>query len=230
MTEYYPIFLKLKDKLCVVIGGGQVAERKILSLLSCQAQIRVISPNLTPKLRDLAERKKIDWESRPYQEGDLEGAFIVIAATNDPEVQERIFQEAEKRGIPCNIVDKPSLSSFIVPSTIKRGNFVLAISTGGASPALARRLREILEREFEEEFEIYVRLMGKIRESLLRMPLDPAEKEVKIQRLALAPLWQYIKRGYWHLIEVILERENLKEIIPEIVSFCRVSKDIKKQG
>lgn len=229
MTKYYPIFLNIKDRLSVVVGGGSVAERKVLSLLECGARVKLISPEATVKLRELADKGKIHWEKRPYQRGDLTGAFLVIAATNDPKVQEAIFQEAEERSIPCNVVDKPNLCSFIVPSTIKRGGFVLAISTGGASPALARRIREILEREFSPDFELYVSLMGAIREALLKEQLSPQERENKLQRLALAPLWQYIKNGDWPLIRVILEKEGLKDLITEISSLGKASKDKERQ-
>ncbi|MCS7149332.1 MAG: bifunctional precorrin-2 dehydrogenase/sirohydrochlorin ferrochelatase [Caldimicrobium sp.] len=228
MTKYYPIFLNLTDRLCVVIGGGSVAERKVLSLLESGARVKLISPEITVKLRELKEKGALHWEKRLYQRGDLTGAFLVIAATNDPKVQEAIFQEAEERSIPCNVVDKPDLCSFIVPSTIKRGGFVLAISTGGASPALARRIREILEKEFSPDFELYVSLMGAIRGAILKQPLSPQERENKLQRLALAPLWQYIKNGDWSLIRIILEKEGLKDLLSEISSLGKVSRDTER--
>lgn len=226
MTEYYPLFLKVKDKLCLVIGGGKVAERKVLSLLKAGAKVKVISPELTPKLKELFEKGEILWEKRFYERGDLKGAFLVIAATNDPFVQKEVFREAEEENIPCNVVDKPEYCTFIVPSTVKRGDLVIAISTSGASPALARRLRENLEEIFGKEYEIYLKLMKKIREKILQMELSQEEKEVKLQRLALSSLPVHLKYGDLELVRVILEKEGLSEIILELFSPDKASKDI----
>lgn len=225
MTKYYPIFLKLKNKQVVVIGGGQVAERKILTLLERGAKIKVISPELTHKLRDLANEGKFLWEKREYQRGDLEGAFLVIGATNNPNVQEAIFNEAEERGIPCNIVDKPDFCSFIVPSLLERGDLTLAISTGGASPAVARRLRERLENILGEEYALYLYLMRKIREEILKSALPQEEKEKKLQILALAPIAEYIKEGDLQILAALLTKEGLSHLIPEVLFLYKVSKD-----
>lgn len=225
MTEYYPVFLNLKNKLCVVIGGGKVAERKVISLLKAGAKVKIISPEVTETLKKLIQTRDIQWEKRPYQEEDLKEAFLVIAATSSPEVQVRVFQEAEEKGIPCNVVDKPELCSFIVPSVVQRGDLLIAISTGGASPAVARRIREKLESLFGEEYTIYLRLMRKIREKVLAKNLSPEEKERKLQTFALAPLPEYIKNRDLDLLATLLEKEGLSELIPEINILCRVSKD-----
>lgn len=206
---YYPAFLDLKDKFCVVIGGGKVAERKILALLEVKARVKVISPELTQTLVELFNQRKITWEKREYREGDLEGAWLVIAATNDPETQKKISEEAEKRRIFCNVVDVPELCSFIVPSVIRRGELVLAISTSGSSPAVARRIREILERFFGWEYEVYLRLMKNLRNQILNMKLPPEEKELKLQRLALAPIPVYIRNRDIELLKTIIEKEGL---------------------
>jgi len=226
LTEYYPVFLKLKNKVCVVIGGGKVAERKILGLLAVGAKVKVISPDLTPKLKSLYEKGTFIWEERPYRRGDLTGAFLVIAATNDPSVQEEIFKEAEEKNIPCNVVDRPEYCTFIVPSIIKRGDLVIAISTSGASPALARRLRETLEEIFGEEYTLYLNLMRKIREKILKMDISPEEKEEKLQKIAISALPIYLKYGDFDLVKSILKKEGFSEIIPEILSADKVSKDI----
>ncbi|MFN4132118.1 MAG: bifunctional precorrin-2 dehydrogenase/sirohydrochlorin ferrochelatase [Caldimicrobium sp.] len=225
MTKYYPIFLKLENKLVVVIGGGQVAERKILTLLDRGAKIKVISPELTNKLKNLVKEGKILWEKKEYEKGDLEGAFIVIGATNNPMVQEEIYKEAEEKGIPCNIVDKPQYCSFIVPSLIERGDLTLAISTGGASPAVAKRLRERLESILGEEYELYLKLMRKIREEILKSPLSQEEKEKKLQIFALAPIPEYIKEKNLKILEVLLTKEGLSHLIPEMLFLCTASKD-----
>ena len=145
MTSYYPVYLNLRGRRCVIIGGGTVAEGKITRLLDSGADICVVSPDATPGIRQFAADGAVRWEQRKYQSGDLEGAFIAIAATNVREVNRRIFEEAEQRSVMLNAVDDPPNCSFIAPSIVQRGPVTLAISTGGVSPALARRLRESLQ-------------------------------------------------------------------------------------
>ncbi len=146
MTSYYPVYLNLRGRRCVIIGGGAVAEGKISRLLDSGAVICVISPDATPGIRQFVDDGSVRWEQREYRPGDLEGAFIAIAATNLREVNRRIFEEAEQRGVMLNAVDDPPNCSFITPSIVQRGPVTLAISTGGVSPALARKLRESLQR------------------------------------------------------------------------------------
>lgn len=145
MTTYYPVYLNLRGRRCVIVGGGTVAEGKIGRLLDSGADICVVSPDATPGLRQFVADGAVRWERRQYRRGDLDGAFIAIAATNDREVNRRIFEEAEARGVMLNAVDDPPNCSFIAPSIVQRGPVTLAVSTGGVSPALARKLRESLE-------------------------------------------------------------------------------------
>ena len=145
MPTFYPVFLNLTERRCVIIGGGQIAEGKISKLLDSGAKIIVISPDATQGIRGFAERGQIEFDLRKYQEGDLQGAFLAIAATNDRVVNQEIFEEAEKQGILLNAVDDMPRCSFIAPSIVERGPVTVAISTGGASPALARKLREKME-------------------------------------------------------------------------------------
>ena len=145
MTTFYPVFLNLTGRRCVIIGGGQVAEGKVSKLLDSGAKIIVISPDATQGIRDYADSGQIEYNLRKYQEGDLNGAFLVVAATNDRVVNQEIFEEAEKSGILLNAVDDMPRCSFIAPSIVEKGPITVAISTGGASPALARKLREKLE-------------------------------------------------------------------------------------
>lgn len=144
MPDYYPVFLNLAGKRCVIIGGGTIAQGKIGGLLQAGCEIIVISPDATPGIRQAAQRGDITWLERTYQPGDLEGAFIGVAATNVWHVNREIYEEAERLGVLLNVVDDPDLCSFIAPSIVKREPVTLAISTGGASPALARKLRQTL--------------------------------------------------------------------------------------
>ena len=145
MPTFYPVFLNLTERRCVIIGGGQIAEGKISKLLDSGAKIIVISPDATQGIRGFAERGQIELDLRKYQESDLQGAFLAIAATNDRMVNQEIFEEAEKQGILLNAVDDMPRCSFIAPSIVEKGPVTVAISTGGASPALARKLREKME-------------------------------------------------------------------------------------
>ena len=144
MPAYYPVYLNLAGKRCLVFGGGNVAEGKIPNLLEAGARITVISPEVTPGIREIARRGDLAWKGREYRAGDLEGAFLAVAATNVRDVNQRIFWEAQKLGVLLNVVDDTPLCTFIAPSIVKRGPVTVAISTGGVSPALARKLRESL--------------------------------------------------------------------------------------
>jgi siroheme synthase-like protein len=144
MPIYYPVYLNLEGKLCVIIGGGAVAEGKIAKLLESGARITLISPDATPFIQAAAKTGELEWRQRKYQPGDLAGAFIGVAATGVHEVSLQIFEEAEERGVLLNVVDDTPLCTFIAPSIVKRGAVTLAISTGGTSPALARKMRESL--------------------------------------------------------------------------------------
>ena len=144
MPAYYPVFLNLAGKRCVIIGGGTIAEGKISTLKETGAQVTIISPEATPAIQKMAEKGVVEWTARKYQPGDLKGAFLGIAATDIRQVNQQIFQEAKERGVVLNVVDDPDLCAFITPSIVKRGPVTVAISTGGTSPALARKLRETL--------------------------------------------------------------------------------------
>lgn len=163
---YYPINLDLQNKKCIVVGGGTVAERKVMSLLEFGGRVVVIAPELTPALKQLAEQGKIEHVSAEYQPGSLKGAFLVIAATNERHVNEAVAEEAERLGILVNIVDTPALCNFFVPAAVKRGDLIISVSTSGKSPALAKHIREKLEADFGPEFGMLADLLGAIREKV----------------------------------------------------------------
>ena len=147
-TVLYPIFLNLDGKRCVVVGGGAVATRKARKLLQARAEVVAISPEVKPELESVATEVR----RRPYREGDLEGASLVFAATNRREVNAAVTREARARGIPVNVADEPSEGDFALPSVLRRGQLQVAVSTGGASPTLARRVRYELESAFGSEW------------------------------------------------------------------------------
>ena len=179
MPDYYPVYLNLAGKRCVIIGGGTIAQGKIGGLLQAGCRITVISPDATPGIRQAAQRGDIEWQQRPYRPGDLAGAFIGVAATNVWHVNQEIYQEAERLGVLLNVVDDPDLCSFIAPSIVKREPVTLAISTGGASPALARKLRETLAQSEALEW------------ADLADTLAQARRIIKEKRIAIDPeRWQ----------------------------------------
>jgi precorrin-2 dehydrogenase len=144
----YPIFLDLSGRLCVVVGGGEVANRKARKLLQARARVVVISPETKPELESVA----VEIHRRPYKHGDLEGAYLAFAATGSREVNAAVAREAKERGVPVNVADRPSDGDFALPSTLRRGRLQVAVSTGGASPALSRRIRGELEEAFVPEW------------------------------------------------------------------------------
>src|SRR5918997_1351277 len=155
----YPIFLDLDGRRCVVVGGGEVANRKARKLLQARAEVVVVSPEVKPELESVAAEVR----RRPYREGDLEGAFLVFAAANRREVNAAVTREARGRDIPVNVADVPSEGDFALPSVLRRGQLQLAVSTGGASPTLARRVRYELESAFGSEWAGIVEALGRAR-------------------------------------------------------------------
>lgn len=164
---YYPAFLELDHRPCLVIGGGAVACRKTKALLVCGAKVRVVSPKLTSDFRRLIRQGKVRWRKKRFQPSDLKGAQLVVAATEDQSVNKEAAHAARKRCLWINVVDQPGLCSFIVPSVVRRGRLTLAISTGGASPALSKWIRRDLERRYGPEFKRLVSRMAKMRGGVL---------------------------------------------------------------
>lgn len=167
MKTYTICLIGLQSQQAVVVGGGYVAARKIEGLLSAEAQVRVISPLLVPELQSLVETGVIALTQRSYQDGDLGGAYLVIAATDDASVNQAVWSEAKARGCLINVVDDPEHSTFILPAVLKRGEMSVAVSTGGSSPALARRLREKLEEIIGPEYETLTAVLAELRPELL---------------------------------------------------------------
>ncbi len=147
-TPVYVACLRLKGRRCVVVGGGEIGLEKVEGLLACGGEVTLIAPEAVPELRALAEEGSIAWERRAYEPGDLEGTFIAIAATSDTEANIAIYEDAERRAMLVNVVDVPPLCNFILPAIVRQGSMAIAISTQGASPALAKRMK----REISEQF------------------------------------------------------------------------------
>ncbi|HEX5774064.1 MAG TPA: bifunctional precorrin-2 dehydrogenase/sirohydrochlorin ferrochelatase [Geomobilimonas sp.] len=165
--QHYPVNLVLAGRRTVIIGGGTVAARKCEGLLATGSQITVVAPCLDPALEKLYREGRIGHESRAYRYGDLDGAFLVFAATGDAAVNRAVAEEAAARGILADIVDAPECSTFVTPATVRRGDLLITISTGGKSPALAALLRAELTERYGGEYGATLELLGAIREKLL---------------------------------------------------------------
>jgi precorrin-2 dehydrogenase/sirohydrochlorin ferrochelatase len=176
-VKLFPMFLKLSARPCLVVGAGAVGESKIASLLEAGGRVRVVAPEATSQVRSWAQSNTIEWHQRPFQPTDLDGMFLVVAATSSTELHERIFEQATLRGVLCNIVDVPALCDFYYPSVVQRGALQIAISTSGQSPALAQRLRKQLEDQFGPEYEEWLAQLGEAREKLHSANMDPEERK-----------------------------------------------------
>ena len=179
--NYYPAFLNLQEKKAVVVGGGKVAERKVLTLLKAGADVTVVSPLLTSRLRKLKEAKRIRHISRTYRFGDLKDSFLVIAATDSPAVNTKVAGEAPSL---LNVVDVPFECNFIAPSIVKRGPLVFAISTSGTSPAFAKTVRKEIEKSYGTVFSDYLGFVKVLRTRALKEIAGKAAREKFLKSLA----------------------------------------------
>jgi len=150
--RYYPIYLDVQNRNCLVVGGGSVGARKVSTLLDCGASVTVVSPRINAKLNELSTKATLIIKKKPFQFSDLKDKFLVIGATDNQELNQQIHTEAERLGILCNIADQPEACNFILPSIVKKGDLVIAISTSGKSPAFAKKLRKDFEKQFKKRF------------------------------------------------------------------------------
>ena len=180
MSSLFPMFMKLEGKQCLVVGAGKVGEPKIAGLLETGARIRVVSIDTTPAVREWAREGKIELELRAFANDDLQGAFLVVAGTASRTLNERIYHEAQRLGVLCNIVDVPDLCDFYYPSIVRRGDLQIAVSTAGQSPSLAQKIRQQLEKQFGQGYAAWVAELGETRKLILASDL---EKERKLDLL-----------------------------------------------
>jgi len=201
---YIPIFLDVTERQCVVVGGGEVAARKVETLLEAGAQVTVVSPQLSPPLEAFVARGLVTHIARDYERGDIFGCVLVYAATDDPKLHRELAAEARALGIPVNVVDVPGLCTFISPAVVNRGDLQIAISTGGASPAFAARLRRALENQFGTEYALTLEVLRAARRRLHAEEIDPANRTRRLKELADSALPDAIAVGDVAAIERIL--------------------------
>ena len=210
MAKYYPVFLNIQGKKCVVVGGGNVAWRKVCSLKEAGAKVTVVSPKFC---HELEKETGIERIQQKYDEVFLKEALVVIASTDDEEVNKKIYYDAIKRGQLANVVDKPEFCSFIVPASVVRGDLCISISTGGASPALARNIRELLEKQFGDEYDEFTKLLSEMRRKVLSEVSQESIRRDILQRIAGLDMLEIVKkRG------VSETKKKMLEIISEEVS------------
>ncbi len=215
--KYYPVFLDIDGKPCIVVGGGEVAYRKIQRLLQCGARVRVIAKPLSPALDDLKAQGRITHIDAHYEPGHIDSAFLVIGATDNREVNERIFRDARLRNILVNIVDEPERCDFILPSIVERGDLSIAVSTGGKSPALAKRLRQELEEIFGAEYETYLRIMGEIREFVLARGRSSDENRQIFESFVQSDMLNLIRKKDWNAVRSLIQEilhESIEVTLP----------------
>jgi len=202
--RYYPVNLDIQNRKCLVVGGGSVGTRKVMTLLECGAVVTVVSSDVAEELLELAEKKMIELKRRPYESSDIDGMFLVIGATDNEELNRQINKDAEHQSKLCNIADRPEICNFVLPSIVNRGNLVIAISTTGKSPAFAKKMRQDLEKEFGEEYDEFLELMGAIRKKALSEKHEPEAHKHLFEQL--------INRG---LVDMV--RNNDKERINSLL-------------
>lgn len=204
---YVPIFLDVTGARCLVIGGGEVAARKVTTLLDAGAMVTVVSPFIIDALALLVREGRIDYLARAYAPGDMTGAMLVYAATDDPELHQRLHAEAHARGILLNVADEPALCAFIAPAVLARGPLQIAVSTGGASPAMAKRIVQRLGRLFGHEYAVALEVMRAARLHLKANEPDIKRRTKKLTALAAAGIPEYLRKGDLEGVEKVLRRQ-----------------------
>ena len=217
----YPVFLQLEDKIALVVGGGKVAQRKVETLLRCGASIHIISKVLTDKLKQLIDSREVRFLGEEMMDEFLDGAFIVIAATDDKELNSKVSVSARKRGLLVNAVDQPADCNFIVPSIVRKGDLAIAISTSGKSPALAKKIRKELDGQFGNEYETFLNLMGGLRKEVLAMGLSQEENSRIFHEIVNGGIIEAIARNDLAKVESSLARIlpqeiNIKDLLSEL--------------
>ncbi len=184
MTNLFPMFLKLQGKQCLVVGAGKIGEPKISGLLATGARIRVVALEASLAVREWAQAGKFELDLRHFKADDLDGVFLAVVATNSRTLNERVYREAQRRGVLCNVIDVPDLCDFFYPAVVRRGDLQIAVSTAGQSPSLAQRIRQQLEKQFGPGYASWVEELGETRKLILASDLDKERKLDLLHSLA----------------------------------------------
>lgn len=218
----YPVNLDIRDLLCVIIGGGTVASRKIESLLPCEAKIRVVSPMVIELIAERAQAGMLDWQQKKYEQDDLSGAKLVFAATDNPIIQKQIVADADAAGILVNVVDMPESCGFQVPASFRRGELLLTVATGGGSPALAARIRKELESSYGPEYVGFVALLAAVRQEIVPFSDDLAKHKQMFDKLLDSDILNYIQQEKWGKLGSLLQN-----ILPARIDTLRIVREMQ---
>lgn len=191
--RHFPVFLDLKEVRCLVVGGGEVAKRKCMSLLSTGAEITCVSRVISGELMQLLKERHIEFYERPFKSSDLDQANVVFAATDDNQLNHDIHDECKKRKLLVNVADNPQLCSFIMPAVLRRGNLQIAVSTSGKCPALSKKIKKELERSFDESYTDYLDLLGVVRSKIIESFPDEKTRKNLINTLVNLNLLELIR-------------------------------------
>ncbi|CAA7601747.1 precorrin-2 dehydrogenase/sirohydrochlorin ferrochelatase/homocysteine S-methyltransferase [Acididesulfobacillus acetoxydans] len=205
MSQYYPVFMDLKEKEVLVVGGGAVAERKIVTLLAHSARVRVVAPALIPPLLSLVREGKCLWEQKEYADGDVRDALLVFSCTDKEEVNARVAADARAMARWVNVADDPDKCGFIVPSILERGDLTIAVSTAGSSPLVARQIRAEIEQSYGEEMAEYLALLKKWRVEVKRS-LPPEKRAEFWAGVTDGKVRNLIEQGQVKLAEGVVEQ------------------------
>lgn len=220
--QYYPIFLDIRERSCLVVGAGDVGTRKVEKLLECGASVTVVSIDATERLKQLAKDRRITLVLRAYRSSDMDDTFLIIGATNDEGLNQQLSMDAEKRNLLCNIADRPAACNFILPAIVEQGDLVMAISTSGKSPAFAKKLRKDLEKQFGEAYAVFLNLMGAVRERLLLENHAPEQHKPLFKKIINSDIILWIENrqtqkingllfdvlGPGYTVEALLDRDS----------------------
>jgi len=230
--KYYPINLNILNKEVLVVGGGPVGLRKAQALLDCGAYVTIVSPSFSEETDRLQPRERVQFKIRPFEEADLEGKFLVLSATDDVSLNQHISKLAHNRNMLCNIADFPEACNFILPSIVRQGDFVLAISTSGQSPAFAKAMRKKLSDQFGLEYKYFLDIMGALRKKLLAEKHAPEEHKLLFEKVIQEGLLEKVALRNVSEIDTILQcilgkEFSLSDICPEAYVFCCESEEKK---
>ena len=193
MAALFPMFLKLDACRCVVVGAGVVASQKLDGLLESGAEVQVVAPQASESIQELARIGRIAWTQAEFRPEHLEGAKLVIAATGDPVVNEQVYRAARQRGVLCNSVDEPERCDFFYPAVVRRGDLQIAISTAGKSPALAQRIRQDLEEQFDSSYGSWLQWLGTVRQLFFQRHVEPELRKRALHRMADRAVYERFK-------------------------------------
>ncbi|MGD9949866.1 MAG: bifunctional precorrin-2 dehydrogenase/sirohydrochlorin ferrochelatase [Desulfobulbus sp.] len=201
----YPVSLEITGRLCVVVGGGKVAARKVRGILAAGGRVRILSPELTPQLATLVAQGTIEWWQKTFVSEDLADAFLVFAATDKPSVQAEIIEAARSRNLLINVADGPELCDFQVPAVLRRGDLSISIATNGKTPAVAALIRKRLGEVIGEEYALLTSLIGAIREEVIGAAGSDAEKKILFQKILQDDIVFWLRERQWHKVQAHLE-------------------------